>query len=358
MKKHNLLLAIAMGSLISVTANAAGDDAIIKKARELQLSKKYDDAIKLYESSVKNNASERLYVDYAALLINLKKYKECDEILTKALKFFPDSLRIKNALGQAKYKLGDLSSASSLFSQVLGKDSNNKYAKTMLETIRKEKVASSSPIADLKPSDDSKLDTSDESIDDGSNLGGVLTFNVSDKLSKEEQEALAKKLYKEMADPELNKDDVVTFMKLHKEVIEKCPLTDSAQESCWRLSNLYMLGVEPAEYENCIAVLEHLLKQYPDTPLYPDAKNRLIIACQQIDDYPRICNLYQELFEKDPEPEPKTFMIRALEYADALAGAGKTAEAVEWYNKVIEKDEGKNALEARAARRKLGQLGQ
>lgn len=358
MKKHNLILAIAMGSLIAMTANAAGDDAIIKKARELQLSKKYDEAMTLYESAVKNNASERLYVDYAALLINLKKYKECDEILTKALKIFPDSLRIKNALGQAKYKLGDLSAASSLFSQVLGKDYNNKYAKTMLETIRKEKVASSSPIADLKPNDETNLNSSDENIDDGSTLGGVLTFNVSDKLSKEEQEELAKKLYKQMADPDLDKWDTITFMNLHKQVIEKCPLTDYAQESCWRLSNLYMLGVEPAEYDNCIICLEHLLKQYPDTPLMPDAKNRLLIACQQIGDYSKVCNLYKELFEKDPEPEPKTFMIRSLEYADALAAAGKISEAAEWYNKVIEKDGGKNALEARAARRKLGQLGQ
>ena len=155
---------------------------------------------------------------------------------------------------------------------------------------------------------------------------------------------------------ELDKWDISDFISLHRQVIEKCPLTDHAQESCWKLSNLYLLGVEPPEYENCIAVLQHLLKQYPDTPLMPDAKNRLLVICQKIEDYSSVCKLYEELFEKDPEPDTKTFMIRALEYGNALAASGRTTEAQAWYNKVIEKDNGKNALEARAARKKLSEL--
>ncbi|MBR4329101.1 MAG: tetratricopeptide repeat protein, partial [Candidatus Riflebacteria bacterium] len=127
MKKSNLVLAVAMSFLVAAGAGAADDTLIIKQARELQLAKKYDEAVKLYEANIKTSAaSERLYVDYAALLINLKKYKECDEILTKGASKYPDSLRIKNALGMAKYKNGDLSGASSQFSQVLSKDSENK----------------------------------------------------------------------------------------------------------------------------------------------------------------------------------------------------------------------------------------
>lgn len=353
MKKNNLILAVAIGSLLSVSAGFADDDAIIKKARELQLSKKFDEAAKLYETSVKTGASERLYVDYAALLITQKKYKECDELLTKALASFPDSLRIKNALGQAKYKNGDLSGASSLFSQVLGKDPENKYAKTMLDTIRKDKVASNSPIGDVG---DDIADSS--SKDDGNDYGSASSasgeFNVSNKLSLDEQKELAKKLYGEMM--ALDKWETDAFIDLHRQVIEKCPLTDQAQESCWRLSNLYLLGVDPADYKSCIAVLEHLLKQYPDSPLMPEAKNRLLIVYEKIDDYENVCKLYEELFEKDPEPESKTHMIRALEYGNALAACGRTTEAQTWYNKVIEIDNGGNALEARAARKKLSEL--
>ncbi|MBR4571568.1 MAG: hypothetical protein IKO19_12995 [Candidatus Riflebacteria bacterium] len=354
MKKSNLVLAVAMSFLVAAGAGAADDTLIIKQARELQLAKKYDEAVKLYEANIKTSAaSERLYVDYAALLINLKKYKECDEMLTKGASKYPDSLRIKNALGMAKYKNGDLSGASSQFSQVLSKDSENKYAKTMLENIRKEKLAASSPIADFTKDKTDVAVGDDEDYSDAS-FGGGVTFKVSDKLSLEEQQELSKKLYKQMM--ELDNDALTDFIKLHKQVIEKCPQTDHAQESCWRLSNLYFMGYQPPDFDGCKACLEHLLKQYPDTPLMPDAKNRLLICYQKTGDSNGVCRLYEELFRNDPEPDDKTFMIRGLEYANALAEVGKTDEARAWYTKVLEKDDGKNSLQARAARKKLENL--
>ena len=88
----------------------------------------------------------------------------------------------------------------------------------------------------------------------------------------------------------------------------------------------------------------------------PDAKNRLIICYQKTDDNEGVCRLYEELFQKDPDPDNLTFMIRALEYANALAGAGKTEDARAWYTKVLERDNGKNTIQARAARRKLENL--
>lgn len=323
MKKSNLVIAVAMGLLLTSGAFAANEDlAVVNQAKEM---------------------------------INNKQYKECEEMLDKAVTTYPDSLRIKNALGQAKYQNGKLSEASSIFSQVLGKDPENAYAKTMLEKIRKDKLAQASPVvgaSDANASED--LSNVDFSSSKKSAATGAVAFNVSNELSKEEQEALAKKCYEEMI--ALDKWATSDFVRLHTQVIEKCPLTDKAQESCWRLSNLYMLGVEPAEYDNAIAVLEHLLKQYPDTPLMPDAKNRMLVVCQKIGDYTKVIKLYEELWQKDPEPDTKTYMIRALEYGNALAEAGKNEEAAKWYNKVLEKDEGKNALEARAARKKLESL--
>lgn len=322
MKKTRVLLSVAVGILLTTGAFAANDElTVINQAKEL---------------------------------ISHKKYKECEEMLDKAIKTSPDSIRIKNALGQAKYQNGKLSEASSLFSQVLGKDPENNYAKTMLEKIRKEKLASESPVSGLSSANEGDVVETAENEDfSGSSAYGV-KFNVSNELSLDEQKELAKKLYAEMI--ELDKWATADFIRLHTQVIEKCPLTDQAQESCWRLSNLYMLGVEPAEYENSIAVLDHLLKQYPDTKLMPDAKNRLLVLCEKIGDYDKLLKLHEELWQKDPEPDTKTYMIRALEYGNALAAAGRNEEAAAWYNKVLAKDEGKNALEARAARRKLGAL--
>ena len=145
------------------------------------------------------------------------------------------------------------------------------------------------------------------------------------------------------------------FIELHKQVIERCPQTDQAEESCWRLSNLYMLGQDPPDFDNVIAVLEHLLKQYPETDLLPDAKNRLMVSYESTGRMNELVELYEELFKRDPDPEDdQTFMVRALEFGNALTAVGRGADAALWYQKVLERDNNRNSLEARAARARLG----
>lgn len=353
MKKFELFFATASFFMLSFMVSAANDDAIIKKARELQLSKKYNEAIMLYELNINNTASEKLYLDYATLLINIKKYKDCEIILSNATKIYPSNLRIKNALGQVKYKCGDFSAATSLFSQVLAKDSENKYAKAMLDKIRKEKSSANLSISNYGSIDDSVDSSNDSEFVDISN---GMTFNISDSLSVEQQEELAEKLYKELADPSLDKDEVNTYINYYKQIIEKCSKTDYAQESCWRLSNLFMRGVEPPEYNGAISVLEHLVNTYPDSVLVPVAKNRILICCEQSGNYQKVCSIYEQQFKEDPEPDTKTYMINALAYAKALRKCGKSEDAQAWLNKIIELDDGKNALEARAARSLLGEM--
>jgi tetratricopeptide (TPR) repeat protein len=115
-----------------------------------------------------------------------------------------------------------------------------------------------------------------------------------------------------------------------------------------------MLGEDPPDFQSVIEVLEHLLKQYPDTPLLPDAKNRLLIACQQTNQMDKVVAIYEELFTRDPEPaDDKTFMVRALEFGDALSAVGRAAEAQEWYQKILVRDDGKDSLEARVAKERL-----
>ena len=96
MKKNSLVFAVAMSSLLAVSASAANDAVVLKQARELQLAKKYDEAIKLYENGIKSGATERLYVDYAALLINLKKMRK-ENISQKFFDFIDNN---KNKLAQ------------------------------------------------------------------------------------------------------------------------------------------------------------------------------------------------------------------------------------------------------------------
>ena len=361
MKKTNLMLAITISSLLAVSANAANDAAIIKKAKDLQNAKKFDEAVKLYEANTKTTASENLYLDYATLLINLKKFKECEDMLNKAVAAYPNNLRLKNALGQVKYKNGNLSGASTLFSQVLIKDSNNKYAKEMLDKIRKDKVAASSPLANIGKDKGSgnKSENADENLEtedlEDEDFSGGLTFKLSDKLSLEEQQELSKKLFLEMV--ELDKHEINSFISLYKQVIEKCHLTPKAEISCWRLSNLYILGTDPAEYNNCVACLEHLIKHYPNSEYVPAAKNRLLTVYEKTKNFNKLCSLYEEAFKNDPNPGPAEFMRRSVSYGKALKGAARYEEAQEWFTKVLELDKGKNSISARVARKELENLG-
>jgi tetratricopeptide (TPR) repeat protein len=172
-------------------------------------------------------------------------------------------------------------------------------------------------------------------------------------LSLEEQKKLAKELYEQMV--ALDKYETKRFVELHREVIERCPQTDQAEESCWRLSNLYLLGESTPDFEGIIEVLEHLLKTYPATPLLPEAKNRLLIAYRQTQRYDKVVELYEELFRQNPQAEDRQFMVWGLEYGEALAAVGRTADAQGLYQQILDRDNNRDSLEARVARQRLEQ---
>ena len=119
-----------------------------------------------------------------------------------------------------------------------------------------------------------------------------------------------------------------------------------------------MIQLDPPEFENCAAVLEHLLSQYPkiESGLMAAVKNRLVIAYQKTNNYSKLCALYEEQFKNNPNPDDFTFMSRALDYGRALKGATRYEEAQEWLTKVLERDNGKNSICARAARKELENL--
>ena len=177
-------------------------------------------------------------------------------------------------------------------------------------------------------------------------------FTVSNKLSKEEQEKLALQLYKDMV--ALDNNAIVEIEKLHTEVIEKCSKTQRAEESLWKLSPLYIVGPYPPNFYSAIGVLEYLVDTYPESGFMDMAKSRLLTCYEETGQYDKVCNLYADLFEADPNPPLKTYIARALSYARALDKVGNTENAEEWYKLIIEKDNGQNSIEARAAKRRLG----
>jgi tetratricopeptide (TPR) repeat protein len=313
-------------------------DEIIKKGRALQNAKKYDEAQKLYFDALQPDSSAELYIEAASFLGKIQRYDTADTVIEKGLTAYPDNTSLMNLHGLIKYRQGDKAAAKAKFEAVLAKDADNSFAKKWLVTVAEE--SGTGPASEEEGDDDSYRPSSEG------------TYQVSNALDKDAQLKLAIKLYQEMM--ELEKWELDRFIELHKQVIERCSQTAQAEESCWRLSNLYMLGQDPPDFDNVIAVLEHLLKQYPETELLPDAKNRLMVAYEKSGRMEDLVGLYEELFRRDPAPEDEhTFMVRALGYADALTAVGRGADAAAWYQKVIEIDNNRNSIEARAAQSRL-----
>ena len=318
-------------------------EEVIKKGRALQSAKKYDEAQELYLKELQPTSSEDLYIEAASFLGKVQRYDMAESVLEKGLAAYPQSTALMNLHGLIKFRKNDKTAAKTIFEAVLAKDAENSFAKKWLATVNSGGEASESETQSGEDTDSAR----------SYSPSAAGEYKVSETLGKEEQVALAVKLYKEMM--ELEKWELDSFIALHKQVIERCPQTDQAEESCWRLSNLYMLGQDSPDFDNVIAVLAHLLKQYPTTDLLPDAKNRLMMAYQKTGRMNELAALYEELFRLDPAPEDdKTFMVRALEYGNTLSAIGRADEAAAWYQKVLERDNNKNSLEARAARSRLG----
>ena len=176
------------------------------------------------------------------------------------------------------------------------------------------------------------------------------------KLSLEEQQALAKKLFQQMIDTPENEYDV--FEKLYKEVMERCPDTPQAETSYWRLSNLYLMAYEPPKLEEMIPLLEAFFVRYPESDGVPHVKQRLIVAYEETGRWCKAADLYAETLPEPPTDPATDGQIKAthLLYAEALAKCGRMDQARIWYQVVVKADRGEDSLEGQVAREALGRL--
>jgi tetratricopeptide (TPR) repeat protein len=155
------------------------------------------------------------------------------------------------------------------------------------------------------------------------------------RLPLEEQEKLAKELYGIMA--KTDEWDTEAFIKLHRQVIEQCPDTRWAQESLWRLSNLYLSAKDPPDYLEIIDLMEQLSTKYPGSLFCPDAKHRLLIAYEQTGNYRKAVALYEDMFARDPGIVGRDeYAAVLIGYAKALSESGNKEKARTIYQKVID----------------------
>ncbi len=177
-------------------------------------------------------------------------------------------------------------------------------------------------------------------------------------LSPEEQENLARKLYGEMS--RMEESDLDSFITAHRKVIRECPVTRWAEESCWRLSNLYLMGISARDgkpdFDGVIECLELMLSRNPKSPLIEDAQKRLLIAYDETGSFQKIIDIIADRFRRNPQPHDSDFMTWNLRRGDACSRLGKKEEAKKCYEEVIQRDAGKNSFEAAVARKRLSGL--
>lgn len=154
-------------------------------------------------------------------------------------------------------------------------------------------------------------------------------------LSVEEQQRHAETIYKQLV--AVDSQDFDTIIRLLRQVIDQCPDTERAQESVWRLSNLYLLAYDKPDHAKVIELMRYLIDRYPQSPIVPHAKQRLLRSYEDVGNMEGARLLYEEALLLNPDleklPEHAAFLIG---YAKTLASTGKPEKARIMYQRVVD----------------------
>lgn len=150
-------------------------------------------------------------------------------------------------------------------------------------------------------------------------------------LSLDQQQALAARLFDEIVDTDRYEFEKIE--QLYLRVIRECPESDQAEESYFRLSNLYRMGYDPPKYEHLRLLLEEFLQRHPDSEGAPEMRERLLRAYENSGRWEAVVALYQEIVPNMPADHPY-LLVTHLDYARALEGAGERQAALAVYDKV------------------------
>ncbi len=183
---------------------------------------------------------------------------------------------------------------------------------------------------------------------------GLGLCQAAEKLSPNEQKAKAKAIFTKLS--QTPQEDLDVFYKGYHEIIEQCPDTEYAEISCWRLSNLLILGYEPARTKEAVTLLEHFLKTYPNSQGVPQVKERLVRLYEETGQYCKAADLYAEVVPSIPVPPSDQGLATWVLYADALKECGRKDEAKLWYEKVIKHAKDPNSFSVQVAKDMLNEL--
>jgi len=161
-------------------------------------------------------------------------------------------------------------------------------------------------------------------------------------LTVAEQERVATSLFQEMS--EADEDNLDLFERNYHTVLEKCPDTEQAHISAWRLTNLYRLAYEEPQHEKIIAVLEPFLERYTESTVvsmekYPEnilafsPLARLHLSYSELGRYDKISAHYEKVTAAGQNLGP----LDCFDFAEALDHLDRDEKAVKWYREFLSK---------------------
>lgn len=230
-RPSSLLVVVGLFLLAGLLpAACTAESGVLSQGLALVKAGKGEEALALYRDALKKKPEPALYRALFSAMGKLGRFREALEQMTEALGRFPKDTSLLNIAGQLHLRLGERDQARKRWQEVLALDPKNDFASKALARL----AAPASATAAAAPiTGDDLAAASDEG--GGAPHEPVVQkgFNASSSLPLAEQEKIAKTLYAQMA--QTDKYELDTFIRLHRQVIETCPDTDFAQQSCWRL---------------------------------------------------------------------------------------------------------------------------
>jgi tetratricopeptide (TPR) repeat protein len=180
-----------------------------------------------------------------------------------------------------------------------------------------------------------------------------------------DHEGLARAILKEIM--ALDDADLSGVETRYLRIIDEYPDTEQAQESYWRLSNLYLQAYDPPHRAEVIALLERYPATYPGsdyleqrfatfaTPGIGLVQKRLLGLYEDAQQWQQALPIYRQLL-----PDSKGVADERLPYvpgyAAALEAVGRKLEALTWYRLYLDRATDPEDLVVRVARAGIERL--
>lgn len=152
-------------------------------------------------------------------------------------------------------------------------------------------------------------------------------------LTPEQQQQRADELFEQIR--QADNFDYAQIESLYLELLRDCPDSEQAEESYFRLSNLYRLGMDPPELGKLRDLLEAYLARYPASDLAAEMRERLRRVYEETGQWSAALEIYEHLIP-DLTSENPYYLVILLDYARVLEGSGARERALAVYQQVAQ----------------------